>query len=147
MLSLGGYCKHLKYHRVLPVCFYHVTFLKDFWGGFSTTYLHDIDVVFIKCASKCFFVSRNNVILRKGYIVTTNETFIKKGLINFQKFLLLFIPFFVTLFKCFFKDFLRSDTHVSLFLIYQYIFPGRILIHFVSCVDIFSCVDIIYCRL
>ena len=31
---LGWVCKYLKYHRVLPVCFYHLTFLKDFLGGF-----------------------------------------------------------------------------------------------------------------
>ena len=47
---LSGFCKHLWYDRVLPVCLYYVTFLKDFFG-FFTVYLHNIDEVFIKCAS------------------------------------------------------------------------------------------------
>ena len=47
-----------------------------------STYLHNIDVVLIKYASKCFFVCCNNVILHKGYIVTTNETFVCKKRLN-----------------------------------------------------------------
>ena len=89
-----------------------------FWNiflGFSTTYLYNIDIVFIKCVSKCFLVSCNNVILHKGYIFTSNETiFARKCLMNFQKLLLMFIPFSVVLFKCFFKDFLRNDMHMFL---------------------------------
>ena len=76
-----------------------------------------------------FFVSFNNVILHEGYIFTTNETFVCKekmkplflnslSLMNFQKLLLLFIHFSVMLFKCFFKDFLRNDTHMFLCFLY-----------------------------
>ena len=38
--------------------------------------------MFIKCASQCFFVSCNNVIVHKGYIVTTNKTSVCKKTLN-----------------------------------------------------------------
>ena len=100
----------------MPVCFYHVKFLKDFFrGGFhDTTHLHNIDVVFIKCASKCFFVIYSS----QGFIVTFNETFVRKGLMNIQKLLLVFIPFSLKLSKCFFKDFLCNDTHMFVCFLY-----------------------------
>ena len=101
-----------------------------FWKilrGFSTTYLHNIDVVFIKCASRCFFVSYNNVILYEGYIFTTNETFVcKKKLNEFPKTFISAYSFFRDDFEMLFQNFLRNDTHGSLFLICQYIFSERI---------------------
>ena len=61
---------------------------------------------------------------------------VRKGLMNFQNILLLFIQFSVVLIKCFFKDFLRNNTHMFLFFLYAN--TGRVLIHFVfqfaSCV-------------
>ena len=41
---------------------------------------------------------------------------------NFQKLLLVFIPFSVILFKCFFKNFVRNDTHMFLCFLYASIF-------------------------
>ena len=115
-----------------------------FWkifGGFSTTYLHNIDVVFIKCASKCFSVSCNNVILHKGYIVTTNEAFVcKKRLNKFPETFIIVYFFFRDAFQMLFQRFsAQRHAYVSLLLICQYIFTGRILIHFV--VQFTSCVD------
>ena len=93
--------------------------LLKIFGRFSTTYLHNIDLVFIKCTSKCFFVSCNNVIFtRVTLLLPMKPYFVRKGLLNFQKLLLLFSPFSVTLFKYFFKDFLRNDTHMFLCFLY-----------------------------
>ena len=84
----------------MPVCFYHVTFLKDFFrGGGSTKHLHNIDVVFIKCASKCFFVIYSS----QGFIVTFNETFdCKKRLNEYPKTFISIYFFFRDAFQMFF---------------------------------------------
>ena len=114
-----------------------------FFGGFSTTYLHNIDLVFIKCASKCFFVSCYNVIVQKGYIVTTNETFVcKKRLNKFPVFFYYCLFLFPRRFSNAFSKIFCVTTRICFFVSYMPIhFTGRILIHFVFqfafCVDSF----------
>ena len=123
----------------MPVCFYHVTFLKDFFRGGVPL---NIFTILMQCLLNVLVSVFSSFILHKGLsLLSMKPLIVRKGLMNIQKLLLVFISFSLMLSKCFFKDFLRNDTYVSLFLICQYIFRGRILIHFVfqfaSCVDSF----------
>ena len=105
---LGQFFKHLKYREVLPVCFYHVAFLNFLGGGFSTIYLYNINVAFIKCVSKYFFVSCNNVLFYKVYIITSNKPFACK--IRFNECLKSFISIY----------FFFTDTFSKIFSITTY---------------------------
>ena len=72
--------------------------LWHFWkifGVFSTTYLHNIDVVFIKCASKCFFCQLWQRYSPQGLYRTRNGTFVcRKRLNEFPKTYIVVYSFF-----------------------------------------------------
>ena len=66
--------------------------------------------------------------------------FVRKGLINFQKLLLMFILFSVMLFNCFFKDFPHKDTRMFFCFLYANTFSLEgfyFVFQFASCVDRF----------